>query len=329
MRAAVDAVLGIDAGNTKTIALVMDTSGHVLGWGRAGPANIYTSVPRALRNVAGAARAALDHAGLRERTLRATVLGASGADWPEDFTLLRGALDDWSWAGRTQVVNDAIGALRAGSEEGLGVAVVCGTSSGTAARAPDGGTWHSSYWQEPEGAEDLARQALRAVYRAHLGIDPPTTLSARALALFGCPDVAALLHRMTARTQRPVKNLGRLARALLDEAESGDATSQRIALRHGEALGEYALAAARQVGLHGGYGLVTSGGVMRHPSPLLRSALVERIQATHPEVTWQASVLEPVCGAALLAAELLGARFSEGQYAALAATSPHPQVFET
>ena len=325
----VDAVLGIDAGNTKTVALVMETSGRVLGWGRAGSANIYTSVPGALGSVAHAAQAALEHAGRQGHTLRAAVLSASGADWPEDFTLLRGALAGWGWAPTTDVVNDAVGALRAGSVDGLGVAVVCGTSSGTAARAPDGTMWHSSYCQEPEGAEDLARQALRAVYRAHLGIDPPTSLSQSVLALLGCPDVPALLHRVTGREQPPVPNPGRVARALLDAADAGDATSRRIAVRHGEALGDYALAAARMVNLHGGYRLVTSGGVMRHSSPVLRDALVQRVQAVHPAVTWQAGALEPVCGAALLAAELGGTTVTPQGYATLAATAPHAQVFET
>ncbi|GHF43789.1 N-acetylglucosamine kinase-like BadF-type ATPase [Deinococcus metalli] len=324
-----DAVLGIDAGNTKTVALLIDPAGRVLGWGRAGPSNIYTGVSQALESLEHAVTAALDHAGLRGRLLRAAVLSASGADWPEDFALLRGAMAHRGWAAQMDVVNDAVGALRAGSVDGLGVAVVCGTSSGTAARAPGGPVWHSSFWQEPEGAEDLARQALRAVYRAHLGIDPPTTLRARALALFGVPDVAALMHRVTGRTQEPVLQPGRFARALLDEADAGDATSRRIAVRHGEALGDYALAAARQVGLHGGYRLVTTGGVMRHPSALLRGALVRQVQAGHPDVTWQAGALEPVCGAALLAAELHGPPVTAEQYATLAATTPHAGVFET
>ena len=41
-------VLGIDAGNTKTLALIADTSGSVLGFGRAGPSNIYVEPDRAL-----------------------------------------------------------------------------------------------------------------------------------------------------------------------------------------------------------------------------------------------------------------------------------------
>ncbi len=322
-------VLGIDAGNTKTIALIADTSGRVLGWGRAGPSNIYVEAPRALSALENAVSAARASAGLNDTPLAAVTLSAAGADWPEDFQVLEAALGRWQWAARAQVVNDAVGALRAGSLGGLGVAVVCGTSAGTAARSPAGRLWHSSYWQEPEGAEDLARQALRAVYRAELGIVPPTSLTARLLAHFGCPSVEALLHAFTARDRPAPADLGRLARLLLDEAGNGDAVSVQLVQRHGEALGDYALAAARQVGLEGHYLLVTSGGVMRHPSPLLRRSLLARVQLVHPQVTWQASRHEPVFGALLLALELAGQTVGPAQFCRLEETCPDEALFLT
>lgn len=322
-----DAVLGIDAGNTKTIALIVGRGGEVLGWGRAGPSNIYVSRPLALAAIERAVAQAREVAGLSAHRLQAVTLSATGADWPEDFELLRAALREWDWAPRQGVVNDAVGALRAGTLDGLGVAVVCGTSSGTAARAAGQDAWHSSYWQEPEGAEELARLAVRAVYRAHLGIDPPTTLTARVLAELGCPDVDALLHRLNARTVRKPRKLGRLAKGLLDEAHAGDPTSRRIVRKHGAALGDYALVAARRAGLSGGYQLVTSGGVMRHPSPLLRQALVEQVQGAHPGVTWQPSRLEPVYGAALLGLELAGASVTEEHFGRLAQGGPSATLF--
>ena len=131
-------VLGIDAGNTKTIALIADTSGRVLGQGRAGSSNIYVSQEEGLAAVAQAANQARQSAGVGTRPLRAVTLSAAGADWPEDFTLLSEALRRWPWAQDVQVVNDAVGALRAGSLSGLGVAVVCGTSAGIAARSAQG-----------------------------------------------------------------------------------------------------------------------------------------------------------------------------------------------
>ncbi|GGO32326.1 N-acetylglucosamine kinase [Deinococcus humi] len=322
-------VLGIDAGNTKTIALIADTSGTVLGWGRAGRSNIYVQRARALAALQRAVAVARTSAGLADRPLAALTLSAAGADWPEDFDVLAGELKRWRCAERSSVVNDAVGALRAGSLRGAGVTVVCGTSAGIAARSPGGAVWHTSYWQEPEGADELAARALRAVYRAELGIDPPTALTAPLLSYFGCPDVEALLHSLTRRDRRPVQHLGRLARILLDQADAGDATSLGIVREHGASLGDYALAAARKVGLGGDYLLTTSGGVMRHRSPILREALMERVRGEHPHVRWQASHHEPVFGAVLLALETAGVTVNEAVFRRLEATCPDAALFVT
>ena len=69
---------------------------------------------------------------------------------------------------RIVIVNDAMGALRAGSPDGTGVVVACGTGAAVGARHPDGRIWHSSFWQEVQGADELSLSALRAVYRAEL-----------------------------------------------------------------------------------------------------------------------------------------------------------------
>lgn len=331
-----DWALGIDAGNTKTLALLSDSAGTVRGWGRAGPCNIYVSVEGALAALRQAVSQAFGQAGLLTdgSPLGALTLSAAGADWPEDFTLLQNVLEGAGWASRTRVVNDAVGALRAGSLAGVGVSVVCGTSTGTAARSASGEVWHSGYWQEPEGAEELGRLALRAVYRAALGVGPPTTLSQVLPPLYGCRDAAGLLHHLTARPGKSGETAEKLspahlARFLLDEAGEGDPVSRELVARHGAALGDYALAAARQVGLSGDYLLVTSGGVMRHPSPLLREALLARVRETHPEVRWQASEHEPVFGAVLLALEHSGVPVTPAIWNQLAHTSPPPEWFAT
>ncbi|QLG12389.1 hypothetical protein HLB42_05630 [Deinococcus sp. D7000] len=322
-------VLGIDAGNTKTIALIADTSGAVLGWGRAGRSNIYVQRARALAALQTAVAQARASAGVDDRPFAALTLSAAGADWPEDFDVLAAELRRWNWARQLAVVNDAVGALRAGSLAGLGVTVVCGTSAGIAARSPGGAVWHTSYWQEPEGATQLAEHALRAVYRAELGIDPPTTLTAPVLSFFGVPDVEALLHSFTRRGRRPVPHLGRLARVLLDQADAGDATSLRIVQGHGASLGDYALAAARKVGLSGDYLLTTSGGVMRHRSPILRDALLTRVREQHGDIRWQASHHEPVFGAVLLALEAAGVTVDGAVFRRLEDTCPDEALFLT
>ena len=324
--------LGIDAGGTKTVALLTDASGVVIGAGRSGACNIYSSVRSAFAALDRAVSAALATAGVNLQQVTATCLSATGADWLEDFALLERGLTERGHR-CVRVVNDAMGALRAGSVHGTGVVVVCGTAAGIGAKSADGLEWHSSFWQEPEGAEQLGNLALRAVYRSELKLDPPTSLSARLLEHHGLNNVEALLHAYTAREQRSKRRVGQLAKILLDEAAAGDATARRIALDHGAALGDYAVTAARKVGLltdsRAEFALVTAGGVMRHSSPLMAQALLARTQQFAPQARLVQCPLEPVAGAVLLALEHSGAVVTENIWDNLGSSLPGETLFQT
>lgn len=329
-----DLVLGVDGGNTKTIALVATCDGQIVGSGRGGNSDIYGagSPEAALAALDGAMSAALKAAGVEPAQLAAAAFSLAGADWPEDFALLEAALRQRGFTRRLQVVNDGVGGLRAGSPDGYGVAVICGTGAATAARAP-GRLWWTSYWQGPQGASQLGKKALHAVYRAELGLDPPTTLAARVLAHFGADTVEAVLHTMTRRGRDPAQldaHLGRLAPALLDEAAAGDAVAHALVADHGAALGDYALTAARKVGLEREpFYLVLSGGVLRHPAPLLRDALIARVAASVPGVRPVVSRLEPAAGAVLLALDEAGHAVDEAVRERLRASLPEAALFHT
>jgi N-acetylglucosamine kinase-like BadF-type ATPase len=321
--------LGIDAGGTKTVALLSDATGRIVGSGRAGPCNIYDAVPKALEALDSAVGQALTSANSKLERVAATCLSATGADWPEDFALFEDCLAQRRHR-RVCVVNDAMGALRAGSADGPGVVVVCGTSAGIGAKSPAGAMWHSSFWQEPEGAEQLGRTALRAVYRAELGLDPPTSMTAPLLEFHGLHSVEALLHAHTARDHRAAQRVGQLARILLDEAANGDEAAQRIAHAHGELLGDYAIIAARKVGLlDSAFKLVTAGGVMRHRSRLMANALLSRVLEVAPRAELIHSPLEPVAGAVFLALELAGVTVTDALRSNLTASLPDAALFHT
>ncbi len=335
-------VLGVDGGNSKTIALVARRDGTVVGAARGGCGDIYDSISAygdipedaqaeaALQTIAATIQRALDAAGATPADLAAAAFSMAGADWPEDIAFLQRALEQRGFGRRITVVNDAIGALYAGSPDGTGVAVVCGTGAATGARGPDGRLWHTSHWQEPQGAEELGRRALRAVYRADLGIDPPTSLTARILDAYEQSSVEEVLHLFTSRLGPWPGNAGQLARVLLDEAERGDATARRIVEVHGAALGDYALAAARRVGIaETPFTLVLAGGVLRHPSPLLSAALVARVRAASPGVQPVDSRFEPAVGTLFMALEQAGVSVDEALVERLLPTLPPAALYAT
>lgn len=327
-----DFVLGVDGGNTKTIALVARMSGEVVGMGRGECSDIYNapSEDAALSEVDVAASGALSMAGLQRHDLAVGAFSMAGADWPEDFAFLRAALAERGLGRQVIVVNDGLGALRAGSLDGTGVVIACGTGTATAARSADGQVWHSSWWQEPQGSEQLASKALWAVYRAELGIDPPTALKRAVLGYYGKERVEDVLYLFMARLGAAPFRPGGLARILLDNAQDGDPAARRIVLDHGAALGDYANAAARQVGIAGtDFNLVLAGGVLRHPSSLLSDAIIERVRLVSPQVRPALSRFEPAVGALFLALEAAGVPISEALLAKLAPTLPPISFFAT
>ena len=328
-------LLGVDGGNTKTIAIVASRDGRVVGSGRSlGTADIHaTTVETALERISSAVAAALDAAGIAHRNGVSTDIGTAGfslagADWPEDKELLRSVIGE-RWRTRV-VVNDAIGALRATVPHGPGVVVVCGTGTATGARGPDGTTWHTSFWQEPQGARELGEKTLRAIARADLGIDPPTRLTDVVLKALAAADVDAVLHRRTRRGPERWTEPASLAPLLLETAEAGDATAAAIVRAHGAALGTYALAAARRVGATtSDFGVALAGGVFRHPATLLREATFAAVRAGAPQARAVSPDLEPVAGALLLAFDAAGVDTEGDVAAALHATLPAPALFET
>ena len=326
-----DYFLGVDSGNSKTVALVARADGRVVGWGRGGGGDIYVSEAEAVAAVTEAVAGALAAAGISASALTASCLSLVGADWPEDFAFWRLEAQKRGFA-RVLVVNDALGALRAGTA-GDGVAVVCGTGAAIGARRA-GVVWHSSFWQEPMGGAALGERTLRAVYRAELGLGPATLLTDKVLAHFDLPTVEAVLHRLTARRTRglTVPPTG-LTRLLLDAAAEGDEPARREVVSAAVTLGEYAWVAACKVGLQTPFPLVLAGGVLRHPSPLLREAVITHLQTRLPHARPVMAPFEPVVGRLLLlaleAAPGTSLPDTEGLAERLAATLPEAAFFST
>jgi N-acetylglucosamine kinase-like BadF-type ATPase len=334
-------VLGVDGGNTKTIALVADLDGKILGAGRGGCGDIYNApidgsrwpdpTAAAIANIEYAVGTALHKAQVKAADLVAAVFNMAGADWPEDFVLLETAMRVRGYGYKLTVQNDAMGVLHAGVADNIGVSVICGTGGATGARGPDGRIWHSSMWQDQaQGSVALSRKAFDAVIRSELGIEPFTTLKQRFLDYFGLDSVEEMLHLLTGRAERPAKRIDGMTRFLLDEAEAGDVVARQIVVEHGRALGDFAVVAARYVGLEGTpFSLVLAGGVLRHSATLLADSIVERVQLTSPEVRPTRSRFEPIIGVLFSALEAAGITIDEALLERLVPTIPSSDLFAT
>ena len=322
-------ILGVDAGNTKTLALLARTDGTIIGSGRSGCGDIYsgsvgTSIP-ALREAVAAAIM-----GVQPGEIVASGLSMAGADYPEDYAFIAAEVQRLGFKHNVTIVNDAIGPLWSGAFDGTGVAVTCGTGAATGARAADGRIWHSSFWQHPTGGQELGWQVIRAVCAAELGTGPATALSERVLQYFGEHKIEWVLHRLTKRGHNEGYVVRHLTPILLDIAHEEDPVASIIVREHGTGLGALALVAARKVGIaETPFTLVLAGGVLRHPSRLLADALIGRVRAEAPDVHALVSRFEPVVGALLMAMQSAQVPLTDELHSRITVTLPSMGFFKS
>lgn len=158
-------VLGVDAGNSKTVAFVATLDGTIVGYSRSGCGDVSNKdvgSEKAIANIIDAVEQALQTFD-GNFYLKASVFSLAGADWPEDYAYIKKALGQFEWAKACLIVNDAMGALRSTSLKGIGVAIVCGTYAVTAARSEQGKSWYSGFWQETGGAYQFSQEDRKSV----------------------------------------------------------------------------------------------------------------------------------------------------------------------
>jgi N-acetylglucosamine kinase-like BadF-type ATPase len=297
-------LVGVDGGNTKTVALVARADGTIVGSGRAGCCDHYgqTTPEEAYAEVAKAVEAALAEAGATTAEISGAVFSLAGADWDEDIEVYRHEIGRRLGTGfRLSVVNDAIGALRAGTDDGVGTVVACGTGTAIGARGNDGTLWHVSMWGLPSFRYSPSRAAIEAAVRAELGISAPSVLQQRVPEMLGYPSVEALLKAMSLPgADRPA--LGGAAVALLDAAAQGDPAALRALREVASQIAELVRVGARLTGLRDASPVVLAGGLFRHPS----LALVRALERELPESAVVEARFEPAAGALLMAFDEAG-----------------------
>lgn len=297
-----DLVLGVDGGNSKVIALVARHDGSIIGAARLpGSGDIYAGSAAALELLHAVVTDAMTEAGASPADVAAAVFSLAGADWPEDIAFLRASLGRLELASEPIVVNDAIGALSGAVPDGPAVVVSLGTGAATGARAVDGSTWHSSFWQTTQGAAELAQRAAEGLVRSELDIEHAPLLAARVQEAIGVATADEALNRMTRRERDRSAWVGAVVRALLEAAEVGDPIAERIVNDHGTGIGEVAAAAARRVGIdRQPYALAFCGGVARAGASGIIGAAVEAVRATGQSPRLVDPRWEPAVGALLI-----------------------------
>lgn len=301
--------LGVDGGQSATVALIGDSAGRVLGCGRGGPCN-HVGGPQGREKFLGAVGDSIEQAcwqaGLDFDTVRfdAACLGFSGG--PEDK---RPLLETLLRVDRLLVTTDAVIALVGANAGEPGIITIAGTGSIAFGRNQAGRTARAGGWGyifgDEGGGFDLARQALRAALRAEEGWGPPTALRALLLETAGASSANEVLHRFYT-TEFPRPRIAAFAKLVDQAARQGDAVAIEILERAARELAGLTAAVRRQLfGPAEPARVAYVGGVFR--SEILRRRFIELVEQ-EPGNRCGPPIYSPAAGALLEAYRAAGLR---------------------
>jgi len=313
--------LGIDGGGTKTLCLVADESGHVLGLGQGGPANTnFTSEETARRSIFEAVSSAWMASGPPPAPPKLAILtGPIPTPFVAEAVRQEAGGEQVTHAGEGE---GAWAAALAWRKYDCGVAVGAGTGAVAWGFNCRGQQATASAWGALLGDEGggywIAIEALRAIVRAEDGREPPTRLREALCKTLGIKnslwELIPLLHHKGAMSRREI---AALCPVVAQVAREGDAKALEILTRAGEELGLAATAVIRRLGLVGEkFGVVPFGSVFKAGEMIL-GPFRETIWRVAPQAEFIFPRYEPVVGALLLALQRGGVVVNEHLLATL------------
>jgi N-acetylglucosamine kinase-like BadF-type ATPase len=306
-------VLAVDGGNSKTDLALVREDGALLAHVRGSLSSPHhLGLDASVGLLDGLLAEARDVAGVNgdaPQTIAVAEVFLAGVDFPAEEDELREALEKRRVADRVVVGNDTLALLRAGTERGWGVAVVCGAGINCVGVGPDGaqvrfpalgaitGDWGGGY--------DVGSEALFVAARSEDGRGPRTTLERAVARHFGLESPRRLAEEMHA---------GRISHRRLIElapvvfAEAGDdPAAAAIVDRLAAEVVALARVALTRLGLeHEPVEVVLGGGLLRAGDARLQAAIAAGLAEVGDAITVHTTDAPPVVGAALLGLDRLG-----------------------
>jgi N-acetylglucosamine kinase-like BadF-type ATPase len=303
----VSVLLAVDGGNSKTDLALVAENGGLIAFAR-GP----QSSPHHLgeEGCLQVLEALVDQAGLDGCVASVATLCMAGVDFPREEERLAELVRARGWARSTTVLNDTFAVLRAGTEDGWGVAVVCGAGINCVGVAPDGrqvrfpalgpitGDWGGGF--------DVGLTAVSKAARSFDGRGRKTTLEQAVPAHYGFEtpyQLAEAIHRKEIAERRVLE----LSPIVFAEAEH-DEVSAEIVDRLAAEVVALAWTALSRLGLEARpVEVLLGGGLLRGENSRVVERIREGLRERSPVATVRVTGTPPIVGATLLALDSVGA----------------------
>ena len=229
--------LGVDGGASNITVVILDEKGNSV-YEATSPhgANFRAlSLDQAVNNLEESVREAVQTLDLRPAVFEKSVFGLAGCNFPSDEEMLYGALRKSALStmlgGGFSVHNDSAVALRAGTDDGIGVVLIAGTGSNCFGRSASGETAKAggldTILSDEGSGYDIGIRSLQAVVQALDGRGEETAL---VQAIFNQLKVDSLqqLHDEVYAKYQTKAAIASLAKQTVEIAAKGDAVARDI-----------------------------------------------------------------------------------------------------
>ncbi|AWB45798.1 ATPase [Paenibacillus sp. CAA11] len=306
--------LGVDAGGSKTYAMIANEQGAVLGVGKGGNGNHQKNREQAENSLQQAVSGAIMASGLTKPQLEYSWFGLAGADREADLRILRPIISSFGLP-QTEISCDTWIALRAGTESDYGIVLICGSGVNCAGKNPRGVTYQCGgfgyRFGDYGGGYDLSVEVFRSVLRADEGREKETVLSERLIQLLGYSSVSELREDYLDHSRDLSPHIAEL---LFQAADEGDQVATGLLNKQGDELGLAAAATIHRLAMEEhSFDIVLAGSLLTKGdrSGIIRRAIEQRVKHTAPNGTLRVLTREPVVGSVVLAMESSGMRVNQ------------------
>jgi N-acetylglucosamine kinase-like BadF-type ATPase len=301
--------LGSDLGATKTHTLIVDETGHALGFGESGPGNHESAgYDGMFQSMYSGMEHALRAADLTKEDITGAGFGVAGYDWPSEIEATTSVIDRLGLSAPYIFVNDAVLGLVAGSEEGWGVVLVSGTGSNCRGwdrehKREGRVTGHGVLMGEGTGGSELMHRCMQLIGYSWTKRLPKTALADAIVAYVGAKDLEDLMRGYTTYEYQVGADA---ARIVFQVAEEGDEIARDLICWAGTELGELANAVIRQLEFENLAFDVVMTGSMFEGGAMLIEPMRETIHKLAPNARLVRLSAPPVIGAVMLGMEAAG-----------------------
>ncbi|SDN46039.1 N-acetylglucosamine kinase [Bacillus sp. OK048] len=300
-------LLAVDGGGTKTLAVLVDSDGTVIGKGHAGASNYHvTGADGAKKALVEAVLAAVKDAGIEankavniEKAVFALAGIDTGNDEKEVKLIVQRAVEALSIEiGSLHVENDCLSALLGATQNKAGILLIAGTGSIVFAHDGNNRIVRSGGWGHRVGDEGsgywIGKQAISSVLKMMDGRGEETLLSKLILEKFNFNKIEDL-YNWTYSDSYSVDDVGALAAVVGEAFQLGDTVSKRILDAAVEELLLLIETAIEKAEIQQDeFDVIIQGGVFHH-NYYIKNQVCQRIQESTAKVKVRTTTEEPIC----------------------------------